>query len=75
MGLSYEELERLVRELDGPHRRRLVDILLETIDDEVGELSPEWEREIEARIHDYENGNTELHDADKVIAEARRRLG
>lgn len=75
MELSYEELERLARELDEPHRLRLAEVLLKSIDDEAGELGPEWELEIQARVRDYESGNTELLDAADVIAEARRKLG
>jgi putative addiction module component (TIGR02574 family) len=69
------ELAERGKELPPEERVRLLDLLLESLQEQ-GESSADeaWSREIERRVASYEQGDAKLHDADHVIAEAVRLL-
>lgn len=74
MKMSYEELEKLVLDLDIQDRLRLVDSLLEGLDDDEPPIHRVEPLEILERIRQLESGEVELLDADEVMADAWRRL-
>jgi putative addiction module component (TIGR02574 family) len=73
MSDDVADLARLVRALPAADRARLVDLLLDSLD-ESPDLAVEeaWRKEIRRRIDAFERGGTELFDADEVMAEATR---
>lgn len=70
---TVAELARQVRALPAEDRVRLVDLLLDSLEDSPDPaLEEAWRQEIRRRIAAYERGEAELFDADEVMAEARR---
>jgi putative addiction module component (TIGR02574 family) len=54
-------------------RVRLMDLLLESLDDpQSADLDAPWAREIERRVRSHERGEGELFDVEQVMAEADR---
>ena len=67
------ELARRGRALSPEDRARLVDLLLESFEESADPAVEEaWRQEIRRRVAAYERGEAELHDADAVMAEAKR---
>ncbi len=67
------ELEKAARTLSTKERARLVEVLLESLQDTPeAEMATAWNREIEARLHAYERGELESLSAESVFAQARR---
>jgi len=76
MSQLLAELTERAKSLSADERAQLADSLLESLDESVaGELSPEWEREIERRAAEYDRGEVETIAAEDVFAEARRLAG
>lgn len=66
------ELEKATRTLSAKERARLVEVLLESLQDTpVAEAATAWNREIEARLSAYERGELESLSAESVFAEVR----
>jgi hypothetical protein len=62
------------RALDPKDRERLVDLLLDPLEDSPDPRVEEaWRTEIRRRVAVYERGEATLFDADEAIAEALRR--
>jgi putative addiction module component (TIGR02574 family) len=73
MSVTLAELEEQARKLPPEDRARLVEAMLETLQDGPSpELEDAWDREIAARIGAYERGESKTHAAEDVFAEARR---
>lgn len=67
------ELARKGRELPPEDRARLVDLLLESMEDGTDpQVEEAWRLEIHRRVAAYERGEAVLYDADEVMAEAKR---
>lgn len=70
---TVAELAERARALDPKDRERLVDLLLDSFDDSRDPSTEEaWRQEIRRRVAAYERGEAVLHDADDVMAEAKR---
>jgi putative addiction module component (TIGR02574 family) len=70
---TVAELARQVRALPPEDRARLIDLLLDSLEDSPDPAVEEsWKQEVRRRIAAYERGEAELFDADEVMAEARR---
>jgi putative addiction module component (TIGR02574 family) len=66
------ELVKRGRELAPEDRERLVDQLLESLNEPAAaELDKAWEAEIERRLGEYERGEVQAIDAEEVFAKAR----
>ncbi len=73
MSDTVAELARRVRALAPEDRARLVDLLLDSLEDSPDPAVEEvWRHEIRRRIAAYERGEAQLYDADEVMAEAKR---
>jgi len=67
------ELAQRGRALEPKDRERLVDLLLDSLQDAPDPAVEEaWRLEIRRRVAAYEQGETTLFDADEVMAEAKR---
>ena len=67
------ELAEQGRSLDPEDRARLVNLLLESLQETpIADIEVAWSREIERRVAAYERGEIEAFDAEDVLAEARR---
>jgi len=70
---QVSELVQLGRALAPEDRERLVDQLLESLNEPAAaELNAAWEAEIERRLAEYDRGDVHAIDADEVFAKARR---
>ena len=66
------ELVQRGRELPVEDRERLVDQLLESLNEPAAaELDAAWEAEIERRLSEYDSGTIQAVDAEDVFAKAR----
>lgn len=75
MADRVSELAERGRALPPEERVRLLDLLLESLQDTGDAVADEaWKSELERRVARYERGESTLRDADEVIAEAVRRL-
>lgn len=73
MSDTVAELAQRGRALHPKDRERLVDLLLGSFDESPDLVVEEaWRLEIKRRVSAYERGEAVLHDADAVMAEAKR---
>lgn len=73
MSDTVAELARRGRALSPEDRARLVDLLLDSLEESPDPVVEEaWRQEIRRRIAAYERGEAKLFDADEVMAEAKR---
>ncbi len=73
MSATLAELVRQARTLSPEERARLAEVLLESLHDtSLSEIEREWEKEIARRVAAYDAGDTQIHSAEDVFAEARR---
>ena len=67
------ELVKRARALAPEDRERLVDQLLESLNEPAAaELNAAWETEIERRLAEYDGGTVQAIEAAEVFAKARR---
>jgi putative addiction module component (TIGR02574 family) len=70
---SVDELAQKAHKLTPAERSRLVDLLLESLQEPaLAEVNDAWAKEIERRVAAYERGEVETFAAEEVFAEARR---
>ena len=70
---AVTELAQRGRALDPKDRQRLVDLLLDSLAESPDpDVEEAWRLEIKRRVGAYERGEAVLHDADEVMAEAKR---
>ena len=70
---QVSELVKLGRALAPEDRERLVDQLLESLNEPAAaELNAAWEAQIERRLADHDRGDVHAVDAEDVFAKARR---
>lgn len=73
MADSVSELVARARQLDPEDRERLVDQVLESLNQPAADsLDPSWEAEIERRLREFDRGDVQGIDAEDVFAKARR---
>ena len=73
MNDAVAELAEQGRALDPKDRERLVDLLLDSLEQSRDPAIEEaWRQEIRRRIASYEHGDAVLYDAEDVMAEAKR---
>ncbi len=67
------ELAEQGRSLEPEDRARLVNLLLESLQETpIADIEAAWSREIERRVAAYESSEVDVFDAEDVLAEARR---
>jgi putative addiction module component (TIGR02574 family) len=72
MAETVEDLVRRGKALPTPDRERLVEALLESLNDAgSGELDASWDDEIARRLAAYRRGEVQAIDAAEVFARAR----
>ncbi len=70
---SVMELAERARALPPEERVRLVDLLLESLQEAApNDVQEAWNKEIERRIAAHERGEVKVYDLDEVMDEARR---
>ena len=70
---TVAELAARGRALNATDRRQLVDLLVDSLAESAeSAVDKAWRLEIERRVATYERGESVLHDADEVMAEAKR---
>jgi putative addiction module component (TIGR02574 family) len=70
---EVSELAQRGRALPPADRERLVDQLLESLDEPAASaLDAAWEGEISRRLAEYDQGRVQAIDAEEVFAKARR---
>jgi putative addiction module component (TIGR02574 family) len=70
---TVAELAQRGRALTARDRERLVDLLLDSLEDAPDpKVEEAWRAEIRRRVAAYERGEAVLYDADEVMAEAKR---
>lgn len=70
---SVSDLVLLGRALTPEDRERLVDLLLESLNEPAAsDLSAAWEQEVQERLAAYDQGMVQAVDAAEVFAKARR---
>ena len=68
-----EEIAAQGRTLPPEERVRLLDLLLESLDQSpTGEIEAAWAAEIERRVLAHDRGEGELYDVEDVMAEAEK---
>jgi len=73
MSVSLAEMEQQARRLSPDERARLAEVILESLQDAVlAEIEADWQREIEARVAAYDDGEIQTYPAEDVFAEAKR---
>ena len=72
---SYEHLEKEVLHLARVDRSKLASKLLESLDEDDFELSPEWREELPRRISDIDSGRAELIPAEDLWKKVNQRFG
>jgi putative addiction module component (TIGR02574 family) len=71
--LTLAELDEHARALPAEDRARLVESLLESLQEaSPPDVAEAWKHEIEARVASYDRGESETFAADDVFDEARR---
>lgn len=73
--VSYRRLEDEVLHLPRTDRSQLASRLLESLEEDEHELSPEWRDELQQRIENIDAGNAKLISAEDLWNEARQRFG
>jgi len=72
MADSVSELVARARQLEPEDRERLVDLVLESLNQPAADsLDASWEAEIERRLGEFRRGEVQAIDAEAVFAKAR----
>jgi putative addiction module component (TIGR02574 family) len=75
MTTSLAEIEEQARQLSPEDRARLAEAMLESLEEEVpAETAAAWDREIERRVAEFEQGQAQTYAAEDVFAQARRSM-
>lgn len=73
MNDTVAELAEKARNLAPEERSRLVELLLESLQESpLGDVQAAWSKEIESRVAAFERGEIQTFAAEDVFAEARR---
>ena len=77
MALSLEQLEAEALELSPGERRRLIQVLSASLDDEADDdagVESAWAEEIRVRVEDYRAGRVQTVPSNEVFARLRDQL-
>ena len=77
MTLSMEQLEAEVLELSPSERRRLMQVISASLEDDTedaAEVESAWAEEIRIRVEDYRAGRVQTVPSDEVFARLREQL-
>lgn len=72
---SYAHLEDEVLHLSREDRSRLASKLLQSLEEDEVELSPEWRQELQRRVEEVDKGKANLIPAKEVWDGINRRFG
>ncbi|MGE5155301.1 MAG: addiction module protein [Bdellovibrio bacteriovorus] len=72
MAVSLEKLEEQAQQLMPQERAALAERLLESLHSALTDVEAAWAQEIEERVAALDRGDTAVHAAEDVFAEARR---
>lgn len=72
MAPSLNEIEQQARMLTADERAKLVETLLETLQESHADIEVAWQNEIAERAAAYERGELTIYPAEDVFAEANR---
>lgn len=74
MSASLSEVARQARQLQREERIRLVELLLETLQEPMSsDIAQAWHHEVAERVAIYESGAMQSFPAEEVFAEAKRK--
>jgi putative addiction module component (TIGR02574 family) len=72
MGSSLKQIEEQALGLKAEERAKLAEVMLESLNAPIAEVSEAWAREVEQRVAAYDRGDIPAHAAEDVFAEATR---
>jgi putative addiction module component (TIGR02574 family) len=72
---SYEQLEKGVLHLPREDRSKLASRLLESLEEDDFELSPEWAAELDRRVKEMDEGKAEMISSEDFWKEINQRFG
>lgn len=73
MPSTFAEVENQARALSSGERARLAELPLESIHEGQGlQFDTDWNREVEARVAEFERGEATLFSAEDVFADAKK---
>jgi putative addiction module component (TIGR02574 family) len=72
---SYERLEKEALHLARVDRSKLASKLLESLDEDDFELSPQWREELRRRVSDIDSGKAKMIPAEDLWNEVNQRFG
>ena len=76
MSAVFDELSSKAMTLSSVERARLADLMVESLDDApLTDIDQAWIKLAQQRADEIRAGTAKTHDADDVIAEARRSIG
>ena len=73
--ISYEQLEDGVLHLPREDRSKLASRLLESLEEDDFELSPEWAEELDRRVKEMNNGTAGMISSEDFWKEINQRFG
>jgi putative addiction module component (TIGR02574 family) len=73
--ISYELLENGALHLPREDRSKLAGRLLESLEDEDVELSPEWAEELDRRVKEMDEGTAKMISSEEAWKEINQRFG
>lgn len=73
--ISYEQLEDGVLHLPREDRSKLASRLLESLEEDDFELSPEWAEELDRRVKEMDNGTAGMVSSEDFWKEINQRFG
>lgn len=74
-GISYEQLEDGVLHLPREDRSKLASRLLESLEEDDFELSPEWAEELDRRVKEMDSGTAGMVSSEDFWKEINQRFG
>lgn len=72
---TYEEIEDAILHLPITDRSRLATRILESLEDDGSDISPEWQAELDRRAADIDSGKTKLILSEAVWKQVNERFG
>jgi len=71
---AYDALEGKVLHLPREDRSKLASRLLESLDEDDSEMSPEWSAELQCRVREIDEGRAKLVPHEDVMANVKARI-
>jgi len=73
--ISYKQLEVGALDLPREDRSKLASRLLESLEEDDFELSPEWDAELDRRVKEMDEGTAEMISSEDFWKEINQRFG